>query len=67
MSGRVTRGMLRCEHEWTPEKAAGVQALVRAMNGGVAPCETGLPCPLLPPRDTGPQPRDSLAVSLGAP
>ena len=39
--------MKRCEREWTPERAAGVQAQVRAVCG-FCPCEQGIPCPLFP-------------------
>jgi hypothetical protein len=37
--------MKRCEAEWLPARAAGVQAVVREMCGG-CPCEMGIPCPL---------------------
>jgi hypothetical protein len=41
--------MKRCEKEWTPVRAAGLQALVRELCG-FCPCENGIPCPLFAPK-----------------
>lgn len=40
--------MKRCETEWTPAHAAGMQGLVRELCG-FCPCENGIPCPLFAP------------------
>lgn len=37
--------MKRCEREWTPARAEGVQAVVKELCG-FCPCESGIPCPL---------------------